>query len=266
MSDWDSEIRDSWEAGGLQVPSIAFGEHRKGDGFDDAVLLPITEGINRNAKFLGKGYYEVAQMEPEKLVNPKTGKRDIENPKFGEPRRWEKGFSKGKVMQDTILYLSIPAFREVDLSFDTLVSENYLKRIEQVMKGENQDDADFLDLVVKYGLRRIFITGGSLAPNFRAAVKSATPPPQVGATTSVRIEALEPNEQGGKTKIYAVKYANPTADGLSFVETYMSKVSPLVNAYLLNGRDDDVDSTPESEAKAHAIARADADDEDAPPF
>lgn len=269
MADWDSEIRNSWLPGGLTVPSIAFGEHRKGDGFEDAVLLPITPGINPNPTFIGQGHYELAQLEPDFLPNPKTGKRDLDNPKAGQPRRWEKGFSRGRIMQDTVLYLSVPAFMGADLSFDTLISEKYLERVASVLKQENQDDSDFLDLVVKWGLRRLFVTGGSLAPNFRVALKNATPPPQIGATTSVHIADLVPNDQGGKTKEYKVGYTAATQDSLAVVSRYMNSASNLIDSYLVaaqKARGDDVKPGAEADARAHAELRADAEDGDEPPF
>lgn len=269
MADWDKELRDSWEAGGLQIPSIAFGDHRKGDGFKGAILLPITEAINANPTFVGKGYYELAQMEPEFLVNPKTGKRDVENPKYGEPRRWEKGFSRGQIMQDTILFLMVPEFAGKDLSFDTLVSEKYLERVQTVLKGESQDDADFLDAVVKLGLRRLFVTGGSLAPNFRASVKRFGGPPSVGASLSVVIDDMEPNDSGGKTKIYGVDYQAPTAENLAQVEKFMKQDMPLVASYLLAGRAAQESAAPNPQAaaaKEHEVSKADAADDDEPPF
>jgi hypothetical protein len=242
---FESEIRDTWELSGLSIPAISFADHRVGDGFDGAILLPTPDG-----KFAGKGYRMIPVMEP-KTIRDEKGK-PVDNPNYGKPRRWR----DGGLMTQTVLTLLVPGLSTID--FDGFVSAQAIEKFKAAIKSDDPSDTEFVGMIARFGLRRLYIQGGSLEPEFKTAVKNLTKLPQVGGAVSVRIAKMEPNEHGGRTKFYAVQYALPTTATLAAVEQYLSVGSTVVNDYLQIG-------SPASKASDTALAEH-AQSEDEPPF
>lgn len=268
MANWDSEIRDSWKIRSLPIPTVAFGEHRKGEGFKQGYILPITEALHHNPTFVGKGYFEMAQMEPDFLLGP-NGKRDVPNPKAGQPRRWEKGYTKGAIMQDTVVMLLIPEWAGKELNFDTHVSEKYEERMKAALGDADgaEETGDFLTVVQRTGLRQLWVTGGSLAPNFRTAMRANGGRPTPGMSIGVWINAILTDDEGRKPKEYAVTAEPPTPEGLEAVRLFMEKELPKIAPYLLAGREATQEAGgEEAVAKATADSREDSDDGGLPPF
>ena len=269
MTNWDSEIQDTWEGFGLSIPVVAWGEHRNGDAVKDAILLPTMIG---NPKFLNKGYHQIPDMEPKEINGPNG--EFVDNPNFGQPKRWE---SNGKIKVVTVLTLL------TDLNgfdFEHFVSEQARKKIEEALRSEEEDDAEFLETVRTWGLRRLYVTGGSLDPNFKTAVKNTTGVPQAGAILTVTHEGkvAHPKKKGVKVNQFGVDYRPPTGASLARVQEYIAKGAPIINRYLQANAQDDVPSGPPASAGAPprrpinelvgavAAARSPAvsDDEDVP--
>lgn len=221
MSQWDDELKDSWEGSGLAIPVIAWGDHRKGEGFEDAILLPTYSG-----RYVGKGYHQVPDMEPKEIPGP-TGDF-IPNPNYGKPKRFP---NSGNIIPITVLTLLTD---KQTLDFDGLVSEPMVKKIEAARATGDDDALQFLSLVEEWGLRRLYVVGGVLDPAFKAAVKASTGSPQPGALLSVLHDGKIPHPKRDKIKVngFVVRYAPSNAASLARVEEYQRKAAPIVNKYL----------------------------------
>ena len=214
---YESEVRDSWEIG-LSIPAISFADHRAGEGFENAILLPTPDG-----KFAGKGYREIPVMEPKTIKGPDN--KPVENPNYGKPRRWR----DGRIMQQNVLTV-LTGLNTLD--FNGFMSAQAIEKFKAATTGAEPGDMEFISIVGRFGLRRLFIQGGSLEPEFKTAVKAKGKAPAVGGLVSVKIAKMESNDYGGKTKFYAVRYDVPTPDSLAKVAEFLSVGSTIVNDYL----------------------------------
>jgi hypothetical protein len=216
---YEKEIDDTWEGGGLSIPACSWADHRKGDGLE-GILVPTADG-----KFAGKGYRMVPDMHKKTIKGP-DGK-PMTNPDFPGPRRWP---SNNKIITVTVLTL-LTELRDFD--FNSFVSEPALEKIKIAQTGGDPDEIGFLEAVNSCGLRRIYTSGESLDKATRAAVKSVTGKgPQVGAYYKVVIKDLEPNENQGKTKIFEVTYRAPDVASMAAVEAYLRTQATTINEYL----------------------------------
>ena len=221
MSQWDTEVRDTWGSSLLSIPAISWADHRPGDGFSDGILLPTPSGL-----FAGLGYQEFPVMHPRTISVVRNGKMVVEdNPEAGKPRRWP----DGKIMQQTVLTLLTP-LRTLD--YGGLVSEKAIEKIDSTRKSPTDEEGEFLGIIEGYGLRRLYIQGRSLDQGFRAAVKARGRKPEPAAILSVSIDALEQNEHGGRTKIFRVEYKLPTTESSAKVAEYLRKHGEFVSNFL----------------------------------
>lgn len=243
MADYSKEIRDTYEeSGALNVPAVSFADRRKNEGFD-FVILPQPQNV---PKFAGKGYRFVPEMEPLTIKDPAGGTKPIRNPKYGQPRRWD---SDGKIMQKAMLLISVPSGPNGLANAADFMSENQIKAIQAATKAADPQDLQFIEFLKALGLRRLYISGGSLRPEFDTAVKSVAKAPQVGGWGRVEIAELEPNDHGGRTKIYAVTYNVPNAETLALVDRYRNEAEGWLTEFLPDPAAED-HSTPDDSAAA----------------
>lgn len=238
MSNWDNEVQDTWEGFGLGVPVIAWGEHRKGEGIKDAIIVPTMIG---NPKFIGKGYVQIPDMEEKEIPGPSGD--FVSNPKYGQPKRWE---NNGKIKQITVLTLITDLH---GFGFEDFLSEQSRKRVEEALAGDDDEAKEFLDVVGKWGLRRLYITGGVLEPKFKKAVKAVGSSPQPAGLVTVTHggKVAHPKRPNVKVNEFDVAYAAPNAASLARVQEYVAKAAPIINKYLEA-------NAPEPEAPASAAA------------
>ena len=255
MSQWDNEVTDSWDRSALSIPAISWADHRKGDGFDGAILLPTPSG-----KFAGKGYFETPVMEPRQISVVRGGKTVMEdNPEYGKPRRWP----DGRIMQQTVFTL-LTDLKTLD--YAGLVSEKAIERIETARKAARDDEAKFLDIVETHGLRRLYLQGASMDQGVKAAVRAVGRMPEVGATVSIRILDLEANPHGGRTKIFTVKYDKPTTESLAKVQAYLRGAATTVNDFLHVSQEEESRREQQQSAASTPTNVPAVQDDDEPPF
>jgi hypothetical protein len=242
----DEEVRDPWEVG-LSIPSISFADHRVGEGFDDAIIVPVQVP----GKYFGKGY-EI-QKKTKRVTDPETRAQTL------VVDRWPDG--KPKPQTVLVVLTDLPT----DDSLESFMSDNAKARFKTAAESGDDELLGFISKVKQWGLRRFFITGGSLDPEFRNAVRGAGHSnPQPCAYVSARIAKMDANEYGGKTKFYVVKYREPDDASRARVAQYLA-----TGAVIETGKRDETDpwsddrSAPAASAPAAKAASASGDE---PPF
>lgn len=244
--DDSAEPRDIWEIG-LSVPAISFADRRVGEGFTDGIIVPVQVG-----KYQGKGYEIGKKYKDEKGPDGKpTGKQVVD--------RWPDGNPKGQ----TILMLL------TDLGPGEFMSEKAIERFKMAADSGDDELLQFIAKVKQFGLRRFFISGGSLDPEFRSAVRaSGDGKPQPCAYVSAHIAKMEGNEYGGRTKFYKVEYRKADDASRAKVAAYLA-----TGAVVDTGRRDEGDSWREDTSNkslvtepASPAARAATSSGDEPPF
>jgi hypothetical protein len=241
----DEEVRDPWEVG-LSIPAISFADHRVGEGFEDAIIVPVQ----KPGKYFGKGY-EITK-KTKQVTDPETKARS------NVVERWPDG--KPKPQTVLALLTDLPT----DGSLDSFMSSNAIDRFKTAAESDDEELRSFIAKVKQWGLRRAFITGGSLDPEFRAAVRGAGHSmPQPCALISVHIAKMEPNEHGGKTKFYKVEYKVPTDASRRRVADYLAS-----GAVIETGKPDEIDpwTDDRTTASTPAAAPARSAGSDEPPF
>ncbi len=243
----DEDVRDPWEVG-LSIPAISFAEHRVGEGFTDGIIVPVQV----HGKYFGKGY-EI-QKKIKRVTDPETKQSSL------VVDRWPD--NKAKPQTVLVLLTDLPT----DGSPNAFMSDNAVARFKTAKESGDDELISFIDKVKANGLRRLFVTGGSLDPEFRAAVRGAGDgQPQPCAYVSVRIAKMEPNEHGGKTKFYEVKYRKADDASRRRVADYLAS-----GAVIETGKRDETDPWSDDRQTAPASAPASrpapASSGDEPPF
>lgn len=211
----DDEVRDPWEVG-LSIPSISFADHRVGEGFSDAIIVPIQIP----GKYFGLGY-EI-QKKTKQVTDPETKQRSL------VIERWPDGKPKPQTVLTLLTGLGVGEF----------MSDQAITRFKTAAESGDDELLGFINKVKQFGLRRLFVTGGSLDPEFRAAVRGAGDgKPQPCAYVSVEIVKMEPNEHpGGRTKFYKVQYRQADQTSRDKVAQYLA-----TGAVIETGKRDETD-------------------------
>ena len=241
--DDDDEPRDIWEIG-LTIPAISFADRRVGEGFSNGIIVPTQSG-----KYQGKGYEIAKKYKDEKDENGKpTGKQIVD--------RWPDGKPKGQ----TVLTLL------TDLQPGDFMSSKAIDRYKTAADSGDDELLAFIAKVKQWGLRRAFMSGQSLDPEFKAAVRGAgTSMPQPCAYVSVHIAKIESNQYGGRSKFYTVEYRPADDASRAKVAAYLAS-GPVVETGNRDSDDPWRDNDSGSSGGSPAMAAAASSTGEEPPF
>jgi hypothetical protein len=156
----------------------------------------------------------------------------------GELLWWNRpdGSKKARVQQDFLLGNLSDLRSGRPLTAEDFISSKATERFEKARETNETAALELIDRVSKFALRRQIVKGESLEKGFRSAAASITAAtgtnrPVVATIVTVLLEKLEPNDHGGETKIFAVKFEAPTEESRAFVERFRASVPDASDPY-----------------------------------
>lgn len=148
----------------------------------------------------------------------------------GEPLWWNRpdGIQKARVQQGFLLGDVVNIKTGQPITLEDFISSKATERFDSAKQSGDDAALALIEKVGNFRLRRQIVKGESMEKGFRAAAQSIAgqvgPKPVVGIVVSIKLVKLDPNEHGGETKIYEVKFDAPTDESRAFVERYRSSL------------------------------------------
>lgn len=199
-------LQDPYEVR-IGIPTASWKYARRGEGFS-GILLPQD----------GKAY----------VLSQQT---DI----AGNLLFWSSPQGQRPRVQQDMLFGFTTDVKGGALGPNDFISNKATERFDNAAKSGDPEALALIERVNKFGLRRQIIKGESLEKGMRAAVAALAatlgPKPVAAARVSFLLEKLEPNEHGGETKLYLVKYEAPTDATRAKVQEYLASLPQQHDPY-----------------------------------
>jgi hypothetical protein len=225
------QFQDPYEVR-IGIPTASWKYARRGEGFS-GILLPQD----------GKAY----------VLSQQT---DI----AGNLLFWSSPQGQRPRVQQDMLFGFTVNEKGSALGPNDFISNKATERFDNAKNSGDPEALALIERVNKFGLRRQIIKGESLEKGMRTAVSALAgtlgPKPIIAARVTFLLEKLEPNEHGGETKLYVIKYEAPTDETQAKVQEYLAS-APQKNDPYEGQSSGSLSSEP---------ARGRPDDDEEPPF
>jgi hypothetical protein len=226
-----TEFRDPYEVR-IGIPTASWKYARRGEGYR-GILLPQD----------GRAYVLSQQS-------------DI----AGNLLWWSTPTGQVPRVQQDMLFGFTTDLKGNALGPNDFISNKATERFDTARTSGDPEAVALIERVNKFGLRRQIIKGESLEKGMRVAVASQAatlgPKPVVAAIVTFTLAKLEPNDHGGETKIYEIKYEAPTDASKAKVQEYLAALPQHGDPYASNN------STPLTNEPGSGAR----DDDEEPPF